>query len=255
MAVVIAVGLAVIGLDRAAPPRQAGDASRDPEHDGGFAWHAPLTGVPPDTPIQHQTTEAFRSVLSRYPGMTEASALTVPAPRIAGGWPELPVEATADGWAHRFVDGLLDIDYARMSRSALGAWLQAHQAPALTPGIPESFSDKMLYASLLATEVFGGQPTPIPSQAEWELYARDGARQRVTDLRVQVNPRWAQIVATGWQPPDLRMTTLDVTGQLTFHRGDVERTSRFGLKLLVGSARWRDGFGSVAVSDWEVEPS
>ncbi len=257
LAVVAVVGaVAVTGerktkdaSDSTLPPPAANHYSPSPE----FVWHTPVTAVPPDTQVQHETTQAFLEALDRQPGMAAAAALPVPAPKVTGGWPNLPVELTPEAWARQFVKGLLTIDYATMSRSALGPWLQAQVAPALIPGIPESVADKMLYTSLVATEVLGGQPTPIPSAAEWEANARAGAKQWVSDLQVQVNPRWAQLVATSWQPPDLRMAILDVSGRLMLQHADAMSTSRFTLQLLVGSGRWRDGYGTVSVFGWQRE--
>ncbi len=221
---------------------------------GEFVWQTPVTADVPDTPVQHQMDQAFLDAMARQPGMASAVALPVPAPEISGGWPRLPVELVPESWAREFVKGLLDIDYAGMSREALGPWLQAHAAPALVPGVPESVADKMLYTSLIATEVFGGQPTPIPSAEVWEAQAQARTRQWVSDLRVQVNPQWARLVATGWRPPDGRMTTLDVSGLLNVQRGDAVSRDRFALKLLVGSARWRKGYGTVSVFDWRLGP-
>ncbi len=257
VAVVAMVGVGAVTGDRgtkdvsdsALPPPAANHYSPSPE----FVWHTPVTAVAPDTQVQHETTQAFLEALSRQPGMAAAAALPVPEPKVAGGWPNLPVELTPEGWARQFVKGLLTIDYARMSRSALGPWLQAQEAPALIPGVPQSVADKMLYTSLVATEVFGGQPTPIPSAAEWEANARAGAKQWVSDIQVQVNPRWAQLVATGWQPPDLRMAILDVSGRLMLQHPDAVSTNQFAMQLLVGSARWRDGYGTVSVFGWQRE--
>ncbi|MBW3642688.1 MAG: hypothetical protein KY447_07210 [Actinobacteria bacterium] len=220
--------------------------------DEEFVWQTPVTAGGPETPVQHETDQAFLDAMARQPGMASAVALPVPPPEISGGWPRLPVESVPEAWAQQFVKGLLDIDYAEMSREALGPWLQAHAAPALVPGIPESVADKMLYTSLIATEVFGGQPTPIPPAEVWKADAQAGTRQWVSDLRVQVNPQWARLVATGWQPPDGRMTTLDVSGLLHIQRGDAASREHFALKLLVGSARWRKGYGTVSVFDWRL---
>lgn len=234
---------------RSAPSRRTVEHSRPV---GDLVWRTPATAATPDNPVQRQTDEALLDALARQPGMSAAAALSVPAPGISDGWPTLPIELAPDAWTRKFVAGLLTIDYPRMSRAALGPWLQANEAPSLVPGVPEAVADKMLYTSLLATEVFGGQPTPVPSASEWEANAQAGARQSVSDLQVQVNPRWAELVATGWQPPDARMTTLDVSGLLTIQRGDDVRTSRFALQLLVGSARWREGYGTVSVSGWRL---
>ena len=73
-----------------------------------------------------------------------AETLALPGPAITGGWPDLAVSETPDGWATEFTSGLLDIDFAHQSRGALGAWLVAEEAPDLLPGIPSTFSNRAL---------------------------------------------------------------------------------------------------------------
>ena len=83
------------------------------------------------------------------PGLAQLEAMKVPAPAISGGWPRLAVANSPETWATEFVTGLLDIDYSGQSRTALGPWLQAEEAPLLIPGIPASAADKELYATVL----------------------------------------------------------------------------------------------------------
>lgn len=215
-------------------------------------WRSVVTVPAPTTPVQRMYDQAFEQGLGGLPGMAAAAALPVPAPAIGGGWPALGVDLTADGWARKFVHGLLDIDYARRERAALGAWLQAHEAPELLPGVPMSVADKVLYVSVLNSELFGGQATPIPAAAEWKANADAGVRQWVSDLVTRPEHQWAQMVSAGWQPSDPRMTTLALSGLLTVERAGALTTHPFRLQLLVGSARWRDGYGTVAISDWQV---
>ncbi|HET9441883.1 MAG TPA: hypothetical protein VFO65_01100, partial [Acidimicrobiales bacterium] len=81
---------------------------------------------------------------------------------------------------------------------------------------------------------------------------RAAVRQQVSGLRVRVDPRWTELLATGWRPADARMAIVDVSGRLSIRRGDDVRSEPFALQLLVGSARWRDGYGTVSVFGWEV---
>jgi hypothetical protein len=219
----------------------------------GLAWHAPATVAPGASAAQAEYDQTFSESLGSLPGMTSAEGLAVPAPAVSGGWPRLPVEVTPERWAAAFVAGLLDVDYARQSRPALGAWLQAQEAPELLPGVPGSVADKVLYVSLLDPGPFGGQPTPVGPAAQWTAAATEGARQAVSDLMVQPDSSWAQMMAAGWQPADVRMTEEDVSGLVTVHRGARVVTHRFGLKVIVGSARWHDGYGTVAVSGWQEQ--
>ena len=55
------------------------------------------------------------------------------------------------------------------------------------------------------------------------------------------------------QPTDVRMTEEDVTGRLTVHQGGRVTTSHFALQVIVGSARWHDGYGTVAVAGWQEQ--
>jgi hypothetical protein len=216
-------------------------------------WHTPVTAAPPGTPIQEQYDQAFSQGLSSLSGMAAAQALTVPFPAVAGTWPDLPVQVTPERWAAAFTAGLLDVDFARQSRAALAAWLQAQEAPELIPGVPTGVADKVLYISLLDPGLFGGQPTPVASSSQWAANAGAGVRQTVSNLLVQADPAWAQTVAAGWQPSDARMTEEDVSGLVEVHQGGRVASHRFRLQLIVGSARWHDGYGTVAVSGWQEQ--
>lgn len=217
----------------------------------GLARHAPPTVVVGGSPVQEQYDQAFTQGLGSLPGMSAAAALKVPAPTIAGGWPKLPVDLTPEGWAEAFTEGLLNVDYAHQSRAALGGWLQAQEAPELIPGVPASVADKVLYISLLDPGLFARQPTPVASVAQWSAMARSDVRQSVSDVLVQQDPSWAQLIATGWQPSDVRMTEVDVSGLLSVQLGRNTTSVRIGLQLVVGSARWHDGYGTVAVTGWQ----
>ena len=217
----------------------------------GLGWHTPATVVPSGTPAQEEYDQALSQGLGNQPGMAAAAALAVPTAAIGDGWPSLPVAVTPEQWATAFSAALLDVDYAHQSRSALGAWLQAQEAPELIPGIPANVADKVLYISLLEPDVFGGQPSPVPPDAGWAADAAAGASQSVSGLMVQADPAWAQMVAAGWQPPDVRMSELDVSGVLTVHGRTTTSTQNFSLQLIVGSSRWHDGYGSVAVAGWK----
>jgi hypothetical protein len=212
-----------------------------------------VTAVPPGTPIQEQYDQAFSQGLSSLSGMAVARALTVPSPAVAGGWPDLSVQVTPERWAAAFAAGLLDVDFARQSRAALAAWLQAQEAPELIPGVPLGVADKVLFISLLDPGLFGGQPTPVSSSSQWAASARAGVRQTVSNLMVQADPAWAQMIAAGWQPSDVRMTEEDVSGLVEVHQGGRVASHRFRMQLIVGSARWHDGYGTVAVSGWQEQ--
>jgi hypothetical protein len=216
-------------------------------------WHAPVTAVPDGSPAQQQYDQAFSDNLGSLPGMATAQAFVVAEPAVAGGWPELPVQVTPERWAGAFVAGLLSVDYAHQSRAALAGWLQAQEAPELLPGVPASVADKVLSISVLDPALFGGQPTPVPTAAQWAAAARAEVRRTVSNVLVQVDPGWAQMTAAGWQPADVRMTEEDVSGALTVNEGRSTTVHRFSVQIIVGSARWHDGYGTVAVSGWQEQ--
>jgi hypothetical protein len=259
---VIVVGL--IGLaggrrgqpGRAASAPPASTAARAPSGRSpgpGLVWHAPPTAIAAGSPVQEQYDQAFSAGLGSLPGMAAARALPAPIAAVNGGWPRLSVEVTPERWAAAFVAALLDVDNRRQARDALAGWLQAQEAPELLPGVPAAVADKVLYVSLLDPALFGGQPTPVVSAPQWAAAARAGVRQTVSDVMVQADAGWAQMTAAGWQPTDVRMTEEDVTGLLTIHHGGGVTSHRFGLQLIVGSARWHDGYGTVAVSGWQEQ--
>ena len=222
-----------------------------PAAGSGLVWHTPATVVPSGTPAQEEYDQALSQGLASLPGIATASALVVPSPALEGGWPNLEVASTPEQWASEFSSALLDVDYARQSRSALGAWLQSQEAPELIPGIPDAVADKVLYISLLNPGVFGGQASPVPTDAGWAANAAAGTTQTVSGLLVQTDPAWAQMLAAGWQPPDVRMTELDVTGVLSVRSGPATSSQNFSIQLIVGSSRWHDGYGTVAVGGWK----
>jgi hypothetical protein len=234
----------------AAPPRVAAPARAAA---AGLVWHTPVTVAASGSPVQEQYDQALATGLGAEAGMAAAGALPVPAPAVTGGWPALAVAATPEAWAAQFVTGLLDINYALQSRAALPAWLQAQEAPELIAGVPAGVADKALYISLFDPSLFGGQPIPLVSPAVWAADARAGVRQRVSGLMVQSDPAWAQMTAAGWQPADVRMTELDVSGVLTQLDAGRAVGYRFGLQVIVGSARWHGAYGTVAVAGWQEQ--
>jgi hypothetical protein len=221
---------------------------------GGWQPVAPATTVAAGTPVQQQYDKGFeKGFLSpaNEAMLHRAEALALPGPAIAGGWPALALSETPDGWAAEFASGLLDINFARQSRNALGAWLVAEEAPDLMPGIPSVFSERALYVSLLEPGIIG-QVSPPPSPMQWRADAAAGVRWSADDLEVQLDPQWQEMIDAGWQPPDIRAVVEDVSGVLRVTRGRAIVTRHFSMVIQVGSAHWRDGYGTVLVSNWKV---
>jgi hypothetical protein len=213
----------------------------------------PLTALPPETPVQQQYDAAIASGLASSSSLQAAQAAQVPAAGFSDGWPGLPVANTPAQWASTFTNELLDIDFARQTRAALGAWLSAEEAPELLPGVPSDVADKVLYLSLLEGASVGEAASPIPDTVTWQANARAGVRWRVSDLLIQVDPQFSQIVASGWQPIDQRFALEDVTGALTISRVRTAPATikRFSMAVYVGSAHWHQGYGTVLVNDWK----
>ncbi len=214
--------------------------------------NTPVTVTPAGSPVQESYDQAFAQGLAAQPGMAGAETLAVPTANIAGGWPALPTTDTPQTWATTFVSGLLDINYGTRSEDDLGPWLQAEESPELIPGIPASVADKVLYISLLDPSLFGGQTSPIPSSSQWQALASTGTFQQVSDLQVQQDPSWAQTAAAGWQPTDVRMTELDVSGLITQTAGTRRTQQHFSVQIIVGTARSHPGYGTVAIAGWEA---
>jgi hypothetical protein len=258
-ALVIAGGLVAVttrGHQAAAPGhdlRAPASSTTSPSLPGGWHAVAPATTVPQETPVQQRYDEGFEEGFSS-PGnaaiMKRAEAVSLPAPAVEGGRPELGASETSDGWAEEFVSGLLDIDFAHESRSALEPWLVAEEAPDLMPGIPAGFGDRTLYVSVLEPGIIG-QPSLLPSPAQWRADAVAGVSWSVSQLETQLEPQWQQMIDAGWQPVDIRAAVEDVSGVLAITQGKATTTERFSVVVQVGSARWHDGYGTVLVSDWK----
>jgi hypothetical protein len=219
-------------------------------------WHsvAPATTVPQQTPLQQQYDKGFEEGFSSAANkamIVEADALSLPDPSIAGGWPELEVNETPDGWASEFVAGLLHISFARQSREALGAWLVAQEAPDLMPGIPAGFEERALYVSVLEPAILG-ESSMLPSPIKWAADAAAGVTWSASDLEVQLEPQWQSMIDAGWQPPDIRAAVEDVSGVLSVIDKGRTTTERFSVVVHVGSAHWRNGYGTVLVSGWKA---
>ncbi|MGH9075346.1 MAG: hypothetical protein ACRDZQ_14695, partial [Acidimicrobiales bacterium] len=111
--------------------------------------------------------------------------------------------------------------------------------------------NKMLYLSLFDPAGLGGTSTPIPSARRWAALARAGVRWSVSDVLIQPDSQWAQLVASGWEPTDERLAAEDVSGVLRVSRGSSTIAHRFSMVIYVGSGHWHPGYGTVLVNDWK----
>ncbi len=220
---------------------------------GGWQPVSPATTVPSDSPVQQQYDQGFEQGFSSAANraqLAEIETLSLPAPAITGSWPALPPAYTPEGWTRQFVAGLLDVDFARQSRSGLGAWLVAEEAPDLMPGIPVGAQLGSLYATVMDPAITG-QPSPIPPAAIWQANAAAGVRWSVSNLEVQLDPAWQSMIDAGWQPVDLYASVEDVSGTLTITHGSSSAHRTFSMVVQLGSAHWHPGYGTALVSGWK----
>jgi hypothetical protein len=220
---------------------------------GGWQPVNPATTLPSDSPVQQQYDQGFEQGFSSAANraqLAEIETLSLPTPAVGGGWPALAPAYTPEGWTREFVAGLLDVDFARESRSRLGAWLVAEEAPDLMPGIPVDAQLGSLYATVM-DPALTGQPSPIPPASVWRANAAAEVRWSVRNLEVQLDPGWQSMIAAGWQPVDLYASVEDVSGTLTIAKGSSRAQRSFSLELQLGSAHWHPGYGSALVSNWE----
>jgi hypothetical protein len=205
--------------------------------------------VPEETPVQQQYDQALAEGLAAS-SVQAAESAPVPGPAVSALWPPLPITNSPEQWVRQFVTRLLDINFKKQTRAALGAWLSSQEAPELLPGVPAAVQNKLLYLSLLDPGAVGGGPTPIPAPETWAANARAGTSWAVSGLLVQPDRQWTQIVAAGWQPRDERFGVEDVSGQLTVNSGRGSLSRHFSMAVYTGSGHWHPGYGTVLVDNW-----
>lgn len=211
----------------------------------------PATTVPPQTPVQLQYDSAFERGLAPTMAGIEAAARHLPAPSYVGGWQALPASQQPGQWVTSFTTALLGINFARQTRAGLGQWLVANEAPETIPGVVPSVQNAALYLSLFDPSAAGATASPVPSTAHWQSNAAAGVIWAASQLLVEVDPQWSQIIASGWEPTDTRLADYDVSGVLTVTRpGRPPISHRFSMQVYVGSAHWHQGYGTVSVSSW-----
>jgi hypothetical protein len=230
----------------AAPQPTTPAASTD-----GWVASPPATVVPPATAVQQQEDQALATGLGSSASVSAAEAANVAGPATSEAWPALAVSSQPDVWTEQFVRSLLDIDFAHQSRAGLGGWLSAEEAPELLPGVPEAVQNKALYLSLFDIAAVGGGVSPVLSAAGWRAAAAAGVVWTVSDLLVQADPQWSQIVATGWQPADEHFSVEDVSGLLRTTRRGQSTAHHFSMAVYLGSAHWHAGYGTMLVNDWQ----
>ena len=177
----------------------------------------------------------------------QVEALNPPPPTVSANFPVIAssLRQGSDTYATAFVSELLDINFAKDTRSALLSWAQSELAPDSMPGTPSLASTRVLYGDLI------GAPSPIPTASTWSINAKHRVVWSVSNLAESVNPEWSSALATGWQPPDPLMVALDVTGTLTISRASHQTVSKpFSLELGLASADYHHGYGVMSVDNW-----
>lgn len=176
-------------------------------------------------------------------------AMALPSPSPSAQFPSIPHGARQDpgSYATAFVSELLSIDFAKQDRPSLLSWAVSETSPETMPGTPASAAAKFLYANLTSSN------SPVPSARAWTANAASGVTWSASGLSMTTCPIWVQVLATGWQPPDLRMDCLDVTGNLTITQpGQPPALRPFSLQLGLGSAEYHHGYGAMSLNNWTV---
>jgi hypothetical protein len=248
----VVTSLLVGGHHRASPVSVTSTtrAGHLPNRNVGFTPVSPLTNAPADTPVQRQYDAELASGLESSSSLEVAEQAQAPAPAFSSSWPSLATSDNPERWVTEFTAELLDIDFVRQSRSGLGAWLSAEEAPELLPGVPQEVHNKVLFLSLFDAKAFGGA-SPVPDQPTWDAFARSAVRWAASDVFVQPDATFSQIAASGWEAVDQRFAVEDVFGVLTATGGRSSVRRTFSMAVYVGSAHWHHGYGTVLVDDWK----
>ena len=152
-----------------------------------------------------------------------------------------------DSYVTAFVTELLDIDFAKQTRPSLLSWAVSETSPETMPGTPASAASKFLYANLTSSG------SPVPTARAWTADAASGVTWSASGVSMTTCPIWTQVLATGWQPPDLRMDCLDVTGNMTVTKtGRPPAVNPFSLQLGLGTAEYHNGYGAMTLNSWTV---
>jgi len=251
-AIVAIIGGACSGHARgsvARPPSTAKRPAHRP-HPLRPVYNPPSQGNSDTSASQQQADNA--RIAAQAPAVGEwaaVEALSLPAPAPSAQFPAIPHanRQNPDSYAAAFVTELLSIDFAADSRPSLLSWAVSETSPETTPGTPASAASKFLYFNLVAPG------SPAPPAASWSADASAGVTWSVSKVTMSVAPAWSQALAAGWQPPDLRMTFLDVTGNLTVTQtGQPPVVKPFSLQLGLGTAEYHNGYGAMSLNNWTV---
>ena len=213
--------------------------------------------APSQSPLQVADDQQLAQESAQDPGLAQLEAMKVPAPAISGGWPTCPWPTARRRGLTEFVTGLSRrqlLPASRDRRSARGCKPKRRRcsSPASRPAPPTKSS----IATVLDPGLVQVAGPPIATASQWAANARSGVRQTVSDLLIQSDPGWQQVISSGWQPPDARTAVIDVSGLLTCH-AEVSKTTitHFTMAVGTGSARWHPGYGTAEVDEWQCDRS
>ncbi|MGC8513839.1 MAG: hypothetical protein ACP5P1_12520 [Acidimicrobiales bacterium] len=227
--------------------RPAGQTSRHPTGPLQPVHNPP---APTFVSAQQQADNAKIAASNDQPAeWVPVDAITLPAPVPSAQFPAVTHAARQDpdSYATSFVSELLNLDFATQTRVDLLAWAVSETSPDTMPGVPAAAAAKVLYADLDPTG------SPIPPASTWAANAASGVTWTASDVTITPAPTWSEVLATGWQPPDVRMDFLDVTGNLTVTQtGHTPTVEAFSLQLGLGSAEYHDGYGAMSLNNWTI---
>ncbi len=198
---------------------------------------------------QAENAKIARAAARNSAAWAAIGAMTLPPAAPSAQFPAIPSanRQTPDSYATAFVTELLNIDFAKQARRSLLSWAVSETSPEVMPGTPALAAGKFLYSNLTASD------SPIPAAKAWTAKAAAGVTWSASGVSTTTCPIWTQVLATGWQPSDLRMDCLDVTGNLTVTRtGQPPAVHPFSLELGVGTAEYHKGYGAMSVNNWTV---
>ena len=258
MAVIVVAGVVAVtsgalsGHGTDAAGRHASIAKRSPRrvHPLRSLYSPPSShGATSSSEEQADNAKIAQAAAGDSTAWAAIEAMALPSPSPSAQFPSIPHGARQDpgSYATAFVSELLSIDFAKQDRPSLLSWAVSETSPETMPGTPASAAAKFLYADLTSSN------SPIPSARAWTANAASGVTWSASSVTVSVAPAWSQALATGWQPPDLRMDFLDVTGNLTITQpGQPPALRPFSLQLGLGSAEYHHGYGAMSLNNWTV---
>ena len=250
--VVAATSGAFSGHGGDAAGRQASTAKRPPQRPRPLhPVYSPPSGHGGSGSSEQQADNAkiAQAATGNSTAWAAIEAMALPAPTPSAQFPTIPhaTRQNPDSYATAFVAELLNIDFAKQTRPSLLSWAVSETSPETMPGTPASAAAKFLYADLASSG------SPVPSARAWTANAASSVTWSASGVTVSVAPAWSQALATGWQPPDLRMDFLDVTGNLTVTQpGRPPAVEPFSLQLGLGSAEYHEGYGAMSLNNWTV---